>query len=158
MWFRNLRAVALVGATTLVLGSPCLQAAEQAGDGLHALKEHPQVGSNGLAIKVLSSRNDVISGGDALIEVSSQQPDAGTAVIRLNGVDVSKTFKSHGDANVSDVSRVDLIGNDRARTAKHECKGSNGFCQVVFISCFVAHAPAPKESISTMSSCTACLI
>lgn len=98
MWFRNLRAVALVGATTLVLGSPCLQAAEQAGDGLHALKEHPQVGSNGLAIKVLSSRNDVISGGDALIEVSSQQPDAGTAVIRLNGVDVSKTFKSHGDA------------------------------------------------------------
>lgn len=87
------KAAAFVVAS-LVLGSAGLRAAQApSSDGPRILQEHHQTGGDGIAIKVLSSRNDVVSGGDALIEIDSQTADVARLAIKLNGADVTKSFQ-----------------------------------------------------------------
>jgi hypothetical protein len=56
-----------------------------------------------LTVTVLSSRPDMVSGGDALIEIRSEGAPAGKVQVRLNDRDVSQLF--HADA-----SRGSLVG------------------------------------------------
>ena len=79
------RKAAAFLVASLVLGSSGLQAAAPSSDGPRILQEHRQTGGEGIAIKVLSSRNDVVSGGDALIEIDSQTADVAGLAIKLNG-------------------------------------------------------------------------
>ena len=94
-WLRYGKAVAFLAAS-FVFASADIQAAQPAPSDPHLLQEHRQTGGTAVAIKVLSSRNDVVSGGDALIEITSQTGNIGALTVKLNGADVSKSFQ-HGD-------------------------------------------------------------
>ena len=95
-WLRYGKAAAFLAAS-VVLANAGLQAAQPASSDPHLLQEHRQTGSNSIVIKVLSSRNDVVSGGDALIEITAQAGDTGALAIKLNGADVSKSFHHSDD-------------------------------------------------------------
>lgn len=58
-----------------------------------ALREPQQVGGAGVQLKILSSRSDMISGGDALAEVSWSEAVAGPVTVLLNGRDVTAAFQ-----------------------------------------------------------------
>lgn len=95
-WLQDKKAAAFL-TVALVLAIPAIWAAQApSSDNPRVLQEHRQTGGNGIVIKVLSSRNDVVSGGDALIEITSQTADVAALAIKLNGTDVSKRFQ-HGD-------------------------------------------------------------
>src|ERR1700724_3484370 len=49
-----------------------------------------------LTLNTISSRPDMISGGDTLVEIKSAAGAAAKVVVTLNGRDVSRTF--HADA------------------------------------------------------------
>lgn len=91
---RHYGKAAVFCVMSLVLGSLGLRAAQDpSSDGPRVLQEHRQTGGAGIAIKVLSSRNEVVSGGDALIEIFSQTADTADLAIKLNGADVTKSFQ-----------------------------------------------------------------
>lgn len=80
--FAACAAVLLALAVTPALARPSLVA-----DGFRPTQEHVQAGDKGIAIRVLSSHNDLVTGGDALVQVGLTKP--GPIVARLNGRDVT---------------------------------------------------------------------
>lgn len=73
---------------------PMLGAAQSTDPQPIVMQEHRQTGSAEIQIKTVSGRNDMVSGGDALvrIDVSSQGP-LDQVKVALNGKDVRSTFK-----------------------------------------------------------------
>lgn len=69
--------------------------------------------TGGLKIQVLSNRADLISGGDALVDISLDSGDAVRSVrVRLNGDDVSDTFVPMEDGTLRGlVSGLEVGGN-----------------------------------------------
>ena len=97
---RHYGKAAVFFVASVVLGSLGLRAAQgPSSDGPRVLQEHRQTGGAGIVIKVLSSRNDVVSGGDALIDIFSQTADTAGLAIKLNGADVTKSFQHHTGVN-----------------------------------------------------------
>ena len=74
-------------------------------------------GSGSLAAATLSNRADLISGGDALVEiVAPKSMDAGQITVRLNGADVSTRFARRADGRI--LGRVDgLVDGANTLTA-----------------------------------------
>ena len=100
MGWRHTRKAAAFVVVSLVLGSAGLGAVPTLStDGPHILQEHHQAGGEGISIKVLSSRNDVVSGGDALVEITSQTDDVASLFVKLNGADITKIFTHREGAN-----------------------------------------------------------
>jgi hypothetical protein len=61
------------------------------------LSAHRQTGDRGIHIAVLSSRNDLVSGGDALVEISADENADREFHVTLNDLDVSNQFR-HSEA------------------------------------------------------------
>ncbi|HYI46099.1 MAG TPA: DUF6351 family protein [Actinomycetota bacterium] len=54
--------------------------------------DKPPVTPSGLAIKVLSNRADLVSGGDALVEITRAGGTVDAASVTLNGADITSSF------------------------------------------------------------------
>ena len=84
-WRRPLAAGAAVLLALAI--APALATPSLAADGFRPTEEHVQSGDKGVAIRVLSSHNDLVTGGDALVQVGLTRP--GPIVARLNGRDIT---------------------------------------------------------------------
>jgi len=58
-----------------------------------AVREHIQTGDRLVRVKVISSRNDMVSGGDALVEVALDDAARGPVKLAVNGVDQTAALK-----------------------------------------------------------------
>jgi hypothetical protein len=66
----------------------------------------PAAHAASVKIEVLSSKPHIVTGGDALISVTSKDDPLGSLVIRLNGVDVTDSFSEQDGALVGLVDRL----------------------------------------------------
>src|SRR5437016_4136810 len=57
------------------------------------MQEHRQTGSADFQIKTVSTRNDMISGGDVLIRIDSPRITLDRIAVSLNGKDVNGAFR-----------------------------------------------------------------
>ena len=91
-----LAAVAILGALTVPFAAEAQGAASrmaQRYDFVPAI-EHVQSGSPWVSIEVLSSRNDMVTGGDALVRIAHGATwDARTIRIERNGTDITTSFR-----------------------------------------------------------------
>ena len=83
-WSRRLMAV--------LAASAILPSVGLAQDAI-AAREHVQSGAKSVRVKVISSRNDMVSGGDALIEVALADAALGPVKLSVNGVDQSAALR-----------------------------------------------------------------
>src|SRR3954464_13260835 len=89
------RALATIVAVTFAGSLGWVAARAQSsnpGDGAVPLHEHQQTGG-GARIRVLSSRNDLVTGGDALVQVERAAPRGGRLSVAANGRDVTRAFR-----------------------------------------------------------------
>ena len=59
----------------------------------HRAQEHVQSGGAGIGLRVLSSRNDMVSGGDALVQVKLSDGIIGPVSLSLNGADITGALR-----------------------------------------------------------------
>ena len=80
-----------------------------------------------LEIRILSSRADMVTGGDALLEISGASP--GSLSVKVNGADVTAAFRSRGDSNalIGRVTGLDLGKN----VVKAKAKGGSAKIELV---------------------------
>src|SRR6266446_6598843 len=88
---RSITLLIMVGASLVGLAGPA--AADSEEPKFRLLKEHHQEGSHDFAITTLSTRNDVVSGGNVLVRVDVAPSIAlGNLRVDLNGNDVTSAF------------------------------------------------------------------
>jgi hypothetical protein len=92
-----LAAAAILGAVAVPLAARAQSAAShtaQRYDFVPAI-EHVQSGSPWVSIEVLSSRNDMVTGGDALVRIAhGATADPRTIRVERNGTDITTSFRS----------------------------------------------------------------
>ena len=76
----------------------------------HLTREHAQTGDATLALRVLSSRNDMVSGGDALVEVSGA---AGPITATLNGANITTALRPAGQGALRGLITGLKLGENR---------------------------------------------
>lgn len=93
-WPRWVLVLAIAAAAGLAL-LPAPAGADPGEPKLKAAKEHPQEGSKEFRIATVSTRNDMVSGGDVLvwIDVAAGIP-LGSVRVERNGQDVTAAFKA----------------------------------------------------------------
>jgi hypothetical protein len=69
--------------------------------------EHRQQGSDAIAIDTVSTRNDMISGGDVLVRIRASGGDPGYAGIRVGDRDISEDFRPDGDGLIGLVTGLE---------------------------------------------------
>jgi hypothetical protein len=92
----SLAAAALLGALAVPSAAEAQRAASRAAQRYEFVPaiEHVQSGSPGVSIEVLSSRNDMVTGGDALVRIAHGATwDARTIRVERNGTDVTTSFR-----------------------------------------------------------------
>lgn len=77
-------------------------------------------------IRTLSSKPNLVSGGDAVVEVTlPRYANKGNVVVRLNGVDITHQFDASGSRLVGLVSGMPLGKNRITAGSKHQAAGQH---------------------------------
>ena len=86
-----IRFIALALAAVLCAGSALAQDITP-----YPAREHAQSGGEGMRLSVLSSRNDMVSGGDALVQAELSEPAVGPLALSVNGEAISNAVLKRG--------------------------------------------------------------
>jgi hypothetical protein len=102
-------------------------AAESESPKFKLLKAHHQEGSHDFTITTLSARNDVVSGGDVLVQVDVSSSIAlGDVRVELNGSDVTSAFQQVAGSHALTGLVTGLVEGDNVLAASEQGKKGKG--------------------------------
>jgi hypothetical protein len=128
---RVARQLALLSGLA-VLGAGAAAVASQENPKIEAMHEHPQEGDKAFRISTVSSRNDAVTGGDALVRVDVDGSVALSSVrVTLNDRDVTASFSAvAGTRSLLGLVSGFSLGDKNVLTAQANGKGPKGQLRV----------------------------
>ena len=122
---RSITVLFAVGASFAGLIAPA--AADSDEPKFRLLKEHHQEGNHDFAITTLSTRNDVVTGGDVLVRVDVAPSIAlGNVRVDLNGNDATSVFQQVPGSHVLMGLVTGLVNGDNVLAASEQGKKGKG--------------------------------
>src|SRR6266852_6278705 len=122
---RSITLLIMVGASLVGLAGPA--AADSEEPKFRLLMEHLQEGSHDFAITTLSTRNDVVSGGNVLVRVEVARSIAlGSVRVDVNGNDVTSVFREVAGSHALMGLVTGLVDGDNVLAASERTKRGKG--------------------------------